>query len=155
MDSHIRCTPPNYPRAWTFPETQKIFKTDKQLVILHEWNAGSYRQIFLDGRKMPEHMLPRWNGYSVAHWEGDSLVGESTGYRDDSWLDTMGNFFSEEAHLPERIRRPAFGALGIDVTVSNPHVFTKAWTPQLRMKRLPDTEIIDFIRLKITKAWRI
>lgn len=151
LDPHIRCMPPNYPRAWAFPETQKIFQTDKQLVILHEWNA-SYRQIFFDGRMLPEDMLPTWNGYSIARWDGDTLVVESEGYRDDSWLDTAGNFFSSEAHLTERIRRPSFGALDIEVTVNDPHVFTKAWTVQLHMKPLPDTEMIDFICMENNKS---
>lgn len=151
LDPHIRCMPPNYPRAWAFPETQKIFQTDKQLVILHEWNA-SYRQIFFDGRKLPEDMLPTWNGYSVAHWDRDTLIVESAGYRDDSWLDTAGNFFSGDARVTERIHRPTFGALDIDVTVNDPHVFTKEWTVKLHMKPLPDTEMIDFICMESNKS---
>lgn len=62
-DPHTHCMPPNFPRAWAFPESQKIFQTPGQLVLLHEWNA-SYRQIFFDGRKLPEDMLPTLNGYS-------------------------------------------------------------------------------------------
>ena len=132
------------PRAWAFPETQKIFQTPTELVILHEFNA-SYRQIFFDGRKLPEDMLPTWDGYSVAHWEGDTLVVESAGYRDDSWLDTAGNFFSSGARVTERIRRPNFGDLDMDVTVNDPKVFTKPWTVALHMRPLVDTEMIDFI----------
>jgi len=144
IDPHTHCMPPNFPRAWAFPESEKIFQTPTQLVILHEFNA-SYRQIFFDGRKLPGDMLPTWNGYSVAHWEGETLVVESAGYRDDSWLDTVGNFFSSEARLTERIRRPNFGALDIDVTVNDPKVFTKPWTVELHMKPQVDTEMIDFI----------
>lgn len=91
IDPHTHSMPPNFPRAWTFPETQKIFQTPPQLVILHEFNA-SYRQIFFDGRELPDDLLPTWNGYSVAHWEGDTLMVESAGYRDDSCLDTAVNF---------------------------------------------------------------
>jgi hypothetical protein len=143
IDPHAHCMPPNFPRAWAFPETQKILQTATQLVILHEWNA-SYRQIFFDGRKLPEDMLPTWNGYSVAHWDGDTLIVESAGYRDDSWLDTAGNFFSSTARVTERIRRPNFGSLDVDVTVDDPKVFTKPWTVALHMKPLLDTEMIDF-----------
>ena len=150
IDPHMRCMPPNFPRAWAFPETVKIFQMPTELVVLHEYNA-SYRQIFLDGRKLPEDMLPTWNGYSVAHWEGDALVVESAGYRDDSWLDTAGNFFSSAASVTERIRRPNFGSLDIDVTVNDPKVFTKAWTVDLHMKPLLDTEMIDFICLENNK----
>jgi hypothetical protein len=94
-------------------------------VILHEFNA-SYRQIFFDGRRLPEDMLPAWSGYSIGHWEGGTLVVESAGFRDDSWLDTAGNFFSNAARVTERIRRPNFGSLDIDVTIDDPKVFTQA-----------------------------
>ena len=136
--------PPNYPRAWAFPESQKIFQTPTQLVILHEFNA-SYRQIFFDGRKLPDDMTPTWNGYSVAHWEGGTLVVESAGYRDDSWLDTSGNFFSNQARVTERIRRPNFGSLDIDVTIDDPKVFTKIWTVELHLKPMVDTEMIEYM----------
>jgi hypothetical protein len=144
IDPHAHCMPPNFPRAWAFPETVKIFQEPKQLVVLHEFNA-SYRQIFFDGRKLPEDMLPTWSGYSVAHWEGDTLVVESAGYRDDSWLDTSGNFFSSAARVTERIRRPNFGSLDIDVTVDDPKVFTRTWTVNLHDRPLLDTEMIDFM----------
>ena len=150
IDPHAHCMPPNFPRAWAFPETQKIFQTPTQLVILHEFNA-SYRQIFFDGRKLPEDMLPTWSGYSVAHWEGDTLVVESAGYRDDSWLDARGNFFSSEARVTERIRRPSFGSLDVDVTVNDAQVFTAPWTVNLHMKPLLDTEMMDFMCLENNK----
>jgi hypothetical protein len=144
IDPHTHCMPPNFPRAWAFPETIKIFQTATELVLLHEFNA-SYRQIFFDGRKLPDDMTPTWNGYSVAHWDGDTLVVESAGYRDDSWLDTTGNFFSSEARVTERIRRPSFGNLEVELTVNDSRVFTKPWTVSLHMKPLVDTEMIDFM----------
>jgi len=144
IDPHVRCMPPNYPRAWAFPETQKIFQLPGQLVILHEWNA-TYRQIFYDGRKLPEDPAPNFNGYSVARWEGDTLVVESTGYRNDSWLDTRGNFFGEAARVTERIRRPNFGALDVEVTVDDPKTFTKPWTVTAHLRAVLDTEMIDFM----------
>jgi hypothetical protein len=144
IDPHMRCMPPNFPRAWAFPETLKIFQMPAQLVILDEFNA-SYRQVYFDGRKLPEDMLPTWHGYSVAHWEGDTMVVESAGYLDDSWLDTAGNFFSGEARVTERIRRPNFGSLDVDVTVNDAKVFTKPWTVSLHMKALVDTEMMDLM----------
>jgi hypothetical protein len=86
-----------------------------------------------------------WNGYSVAHWESATLVVESAGYRDDSWLDTSGNFFSSQARVTERIRRPNFGSLDIDVTINDPKVFTKIWTVELHLKPLVDTEMIEYM----------
>jgi hypothetical protein len=80
---------PNYPRAWEFPENQKTAQGSDMLVVLREFNA-SYRQIFFDGRGFPDDMVPAWSGYSGGHWEGEPLVVESRGFRDDGWLDTNG-----------------------------------------------------------------
>jgi hypothetical protein len=70
---------------------------------------------------------------------------ESAGYRDDSWLDTAGNFFSSQARITERIRRPNFGSLDIDVTIDDPKVFTRIWTVELHMKPMADTEMIEYM----------
>jgi len=142
-DPHTHCMPPNYPRAWAFPESVKIFQTPGELLVLHEFNA-SYRQIFYDGRGFPEDMTPAFSGYSVARWEGDALVVESKGFRDE-WLDTSGNPLTEAAQVRERIRRPNFGSLEIEVTVNDPKAYTKAWTVTMHDKLLVDTEMIDFM----------
>jgi hypothetical protein len=144
IDPHVRCMPPNYPRAWALPETQKIFQLPGQLVILHEWNA-SYRQIFYDGRKLPDELTPHHNGYSVARWEGDALVVETAGYHDNSWLDTSGNFFGEAARVTERIRRPNFGTVDVEVTVNDPNTFTKPWTVTVHLRAAVDTEMLDLM----------
>ena len=153
-DPHVHCMPPNYPRAWAFPETQKIFQMPKELVILNEFNA-SYRQVFMDGRALPsenpEELWPTWSGYSVAHWDGDALVIDSIGYRDDSWLDTMGNFFSSNARVTERITRPNFGTMDVEVTVDDPTVFTEPWTVMFHMKPLLDTEMLNLYCLENNK----
>jgi hypothetical protein len=126
-----------------FPEFEKIIQTRDMLVVLHEFNA-SYRQIFFDGRAFPEDMTPAWSGYSVAHWEGSTLVVESKGFRDDSWLDTTGNPLTGAARVTERIRRPDFGRLEIEITVDDPKAYTKPWTVTMHQKALLDTELIDF-----------
>ena len=77
-------------------------------------------------------------------WERDTLVLDPPGYRADSSLDPAGNFFSSAARVTERIRRPNFGSLDIDVTVDDAKVFTKPWTVTLHMRPLVDTEMIDF-----------
>jgi len=143
-DPHTRCMPPNFPRAWAFPENQKIFQTPGQLVILHEFNA-SYRQVFFDGRTFPDDMLPTYSGYSVGHWEGDTLVVESAGFKDDQWLDTSGNPLTDAARVTERIRRPNFGGLDVEVTINDPKAYTKPWTVTIHEKIVLDTEMIDFM----------
>jgi hypothetical protein len=149
-DPHTNCLPPNYPRAWAFPEFEKIIQTPEMMVVLHEFNA-SYRQIFFDGRGFPDDMTPAWNGYSVAHWEGGTLVVQSKGFRDDSWLDTTGDPMTSAASTTERISRPNFGNLEIEVTVDDPKAYTKAWTVTMHQKIVLDTELIDFMCLENNK----
>jgi hypothetical protein len=146
-DPHARCLPPNFPRAYYFPQYFKIVQTPGLIVILHEFNA-SYRQIFLDGRPLPEDPFPYWNGYSIGHWEGDTLVVESLGYRDDLWLDMMGNPITEAARITERIMRGNFGSLDIELTIDDPKAYTKPWTVTLANEAVVDTELIEEICLE-------
>ncbi len=104
-DPHTYCKPPNFPRAWTLPQYIKIVQTPKLMVVLHEFNAA-YREIYMDGRPLPKDPNPTWNGYSIGHWEGDVLVIETNGIRDDMWLDIQGSPITEAAKVTERLKRP-------------------------------------------------
>ena len=143
-DPHSRCAPPSYPRAFSLPQHWKIVQTPGLIVMLHEFNA-SYRQIFLDGRPLPVDPQPAWNGYSSGHWEQDTLVVETAGFRDGIWLDLVGSPLTEAAHVTERFRRANFGLLEIQVTVNDPKAYTKSWTVTLRGRLEPDTELLDDI----------
>lgn len=95
--------------------------------MLDEMNA-SYRQVFTDGRPLPVDPQPAWNGYSSGQWVGDTLVVESLGFRDDLWLDINGSPLTDAAKVTERIRRPDYGHLEIEVTVEDLKAYTKPWT---------------------------
>ena len=120
------------------------------VVVLHEYNA-SYRQIFYDGRGFPNEMTPAWSGYSVAHWEGDALIVESRGFRDDGWLDITGNPLTDAARITERIRRPNWGSLEIQITIDDPKAYTKPWTVVIHQKAVLDTEMLDLMCLENNK----
>jgi hypothetical protein len=143
-DPHSRCAPPTYPRAFSLPQHWKIVQTPGLILMLHEFNA-SYRQIFLDGRPLPVDPQPAWNGYSTGHWEKDTLVVETAGFRDGIWLDLVGSPLTEAAHVTERFRRVNFGLLEIKVTVNDPKAYTKPWTVTLHGRLEPDTELLDDI----------
>jgi hypothetical protein len=121
------------------------------LVMLDELNA-SYRQVFTDGRPLPVDPTPSWNGYSSGRWEGDTLVIDSIGFRDDLWLDLGGSMLTEAAKVRERIRRPDFGHLEIEVTVDDSKAYTKPWTVKLRQAIVLDTELVDEICLENEKS---
>jgi len=153
-DPHARCLPPNFPRAFSFPQHWKLVQTPKLIVLLHEFNA-SYRQILLDGRPLPTDPQPTWNGYSVGHWERDTLVVESIGFRDDLWLDLIGSPLTSAARVTERFRRPDYGTLRIEITVDDPKAYTQPWTVTLDQRLVPDTELLDEICLENERSTRL
>ena len=151
-DPHVRCLPDNPPRHWTLPHLTKAIHSPKLLVLLYEVNA-MYRQVFIDGRPFPQDMNPTWNGYSVGHWEGDTLVVETRGFRDDLWADTWGSPMSDAAKMTEKMRRPNFGTLEIELTIDDPKVYTKPFTVRLTQSLEADTELVDEFCLENEKSY--
>ena len=141
------CLPMGFMQLHGHPQPRKIVQTPELIVIMYEGNQG-LRQIFLDGRELPEvneDLQPWWYGYSVGRWEGDTLVVESAGFREDGWLDVFGSPLTNEGKLIERWRRPDYGHLEIDVTVDDPKAYTKPFTVRVSHQILLDQELIEFI----------
>jgi hypothetical protein len=144
-DAH--CLPLGYMQLHGHPQPRKIVQTPTLIVIMYEANYG-LRQIFMDGRPLPEvneDLQPWWYGYSIGHWEGDTLVVESVGFRDDGWLDVNGSPLTDKGKITERFRRPDFGHMEIDVTIDDPKAYTKPFTVRVSHKILLDSELIEFI----------
>jgi hypothetical protein len=143
-DPHIRCMPDNFLRAYGLPHLLKFVHSPSLLVVLNEMNAG-YRQVFTDARPLPEDPNPTWQGYSSAKWSGDTLVIDTIGLRDDTWIDWNGSVVTQAAKIREQIRRPDFGHLEIQVTVDDPKAYTKPWTVTLKERIVVDAELMDEI----------
>jgi len=142
-DAH--CLPMGMMQFHNHPEPRKMIQTPQVIVILYEANAG-IRQIFTDGRPLPgKDADPWWYGYSTGHWEGDTLVVQSAGFRDLGWLDVEGSPLSDAAKITERYRRPDFGHLEIEVTIDDPKAYTKPWTVAVHQRIMVDTELIEFV----------
>jgi hypothetical protein len=152
-DPHVRCLPDNPPRTWTLPHLTKAIHTPKLLALLYEVNA-MYRQIFLDGRPLPNDPTPAWNGYSTARWDGDTLIVQTRGFRDDLWLDMHGSPMGSAATMTERIRRPNFGTLEIELTVDDPKTYTRPWTVSMTQTLALDLELIDEFCLENEKSYQ-
>jgi hypothetical protein len=128
-----------------------MVQTKDLIVVVYEANAG-LRQIFLDGRPAPTNdPQPWWFGYSRGHWDGDTLVVETTGFRDDVWLDVNGAPLTSAGTLTERFTRPNYGTLEIDITIDDPKAYTKPWTVRVNQRLLVDTELIEFVCLENQK----
>jgi hypothetical protein len=138
------CLPLGVPRLLVSPELMKIVQTPGLMVILNERNAG-FRQVFTDGRPLPEDPQPTWNGYSTAKWEGDTLVVQTNGLRDGIWLDRYGSPITDSAKVTERFRRTNYGSLEIGVTVDDPKAYTKPWTAKVTERIVLNTELMDYI----------
>jgi hypothetical protein len=117
------------------------------LLILTERNM-QYRQIMTDGRPLPVDPNPTWNGYSTAKWEGDAMVIHTIGFRDDLWLDSDGNPLTNAAKVTEKIRRPNYGTLEVEITVDDPKAYTAPWTVTLHQPLVLNSELLDYYCLE-------
>ncbi len=146
-DPHVKCWPDNFIREYGMPHLQKFVHSPNLLVVLSEMNAW-YRQVFTDARPLPKDPNPSLQGYSSGKWSGDTLVIDTIGLRDDTWIDWSGSVLTEAAKVREQIRRPDFGHLEIQVTVDDPKAYTKPWTVTLHQRIVVDTELIDEVCLE-------
>jgi hypothetical protein len=137
------CRPGGALRILTFPPFRKLLQLPGLFVILSERDV-TYRQVFMDGRPLPDDPTPTFNGYSIGTWDGDALVVTSSGFRDGTWLDRNGSPMSDAAKLTERFRRINYGRLEIDVTLDDPKVYTRPWTVTLVQQIVLDSELLDY-----------
>ncbi len=141
----IHCLPPG-PKAGiglgNFP--LKIVQTPDLVVVLYEYQTV-YRQFFTDGRGLPEDPNPTWMGYSVAHWEGDTLVVATAGYNDRTTLDLAGHPHTESLRMTEHYHRRDVGHIDLQVTFDDPKAYTKSWTIPLELELIPDGQLIEYV----------
>jgi hypothetical protein len=140
------CTPGfvfGFPLSGLLSEPIKIVQAPREMIILYE--AGNFhRQVYLDGRKLPEEVnLPAFTGYSAGHWDGDTLVVETAGFNDKTPLDAMGHPHSEALRTLERFRRRDFGHLDYEITFDDPKMYTKPFTIKVPHDLLPDADIFE------------
>jgi hypothetical protein len=143
-DPYGYCLPPGAPRINNLIAF-KLVTTPQLTVLLYETSVGlMFRQVFTDGRPLPEVTEPTWLGYSVGRWEGETFLVDSAGFRDGGWLDTRkAHPHSSAMRLTERFRRVDFGHLELSMTIDDPRAYTKPWTVRTVMNLLPDTELIE------------
>lgn len=137
------CRPAGAVRLLTFPPPRKIVQLPGLLLILSERDV-TYRQIFTDGRPLPQDPDPSWNGFSSAKWEGDTLVARTIGLRDGGWLDRKGSPLTDAAKISERFRRVNYGRLEIELTVDDSKAYTHPWTVTLNQLIVLNTELLDY-----------
>jgi hypothetical protein len=143
-ESDANCLPQGVPKINATPVPYRIVQTPGYVVILYE-AFNLWRQVFTDGRSLPNNPNPSWLGYSVGKWEGDTLVVDSIGFNDKTWLDQVGHPLSDALHVTERFRRKDFGHMELEITIDDPKAYTKPWTVKQDPVLVPDTELLEFI----------
>ena len=136
----FQCLPlgPGYSTAEV--PTKQIVQTPAMILMLND--DLTYRRIFMDGRPLQTDPFPSWMGYSVGRWEGDTLIVESNGFSDRTWLDKL-HPHTDALHMTERYRRPDFGHLEVEVTFEDSGAYTKPWTTRVGAVFTPDTEMLE------------
>ena len=147
------CLPMGIMQMTSHPFPRKIVQTPKEVLVIYEGSGTTVRELFMDGRALPpKDVEPWWNGYTVARWEGDTLVAETTGLMDDGWLDVQGSPITNAGRLIERFRRPNYGTLAIEVTIDDPKAYTRPFTATVNYRLSTDTQLIEFVCIEKSGA---
>jgi hypothetical protein len=121
----------------------RIVQSPAVIALLYE--LGDFRQIYTDGRGLPEDPNPTWMGYSVGHWEGDTLVVVSAGFNDKTWLDMVGHPHSEHLRVTEKFRRADFGHMQVQVTYDDPETLTRPLTLSVAVNYAADGDMLEYV----------
>jgi hypothetical protein len=136
------CLPYGLPNRYFNARPFKIFQTPKAIVMYYELD-GTFRQIYTDGRKLPVDPFPSWMGYSTGKWEGDTLVVDTSGFNDKTWLDVRGHPHSESLRVQERFHRRDFGHMDIQATVYDPVMLTQPVTVKFTVLPMPNSDVLE------------
>jgi hypothetical protein len=141
---NVGCLPPGVPRIYTQPFLFEIVQTPGRVLQLFEFDHY-IRQIFTDGRQHPKDPDLTWMGNSIGRYEGDTLVVDTIGFNEKTWIDRGALPHSDQLHLTERIRRPSRDALEIKLTIDDPKTYTEIWSGYRNFKLRPTWNIEEFI----------
>ena len=136
------CLPASIPMGDLLPIPRRFIQVPGLLVVLYE-GYNPQRMIYMDGRKHPVDPQPSWMGYSVGRWEGDTLVIDTRGFNDRSWLDAFGHPRTEAMHIVERLRRRDFGHIDVEATLDDPGAYTRPFSIRYTQTLTPDTDVIE------------
>jgi hypothetical protein len=147
LEPHTRCKPSGGPRQWLTPYGAEIVEIPEieRIYIFDIGGPHTYRTIYTDGRSHPEDLTPTYYAHSIGHWEGDTLVIDSTGYNERFWMDRGRTPHTEDLHMIERLTRTDLHNMTYEITIDDPNVYTEPWTGELRMRWMPDRELFEYV----------
>jgi len=140
-DPLFQCDPSGYPRNLDYTN-YRFVKLPNEFVMFFE-RDHTWRDLWTDGRKLPDNPKPRWYGYATAHWDGDTLVVESSGFDERSWIDPYGSIHSTEMRIEERYRRLDHDSLEFSMTLTDPKAYTGPWSGKKVLKLLNSSQQVQ------------
>lgn len=140
-DPILRCDPPGMPRI--MGGAFEVIQIPGRILLFFE-SDHVHREIWMDGRGLPKDPDPTWYGYSIGKWDGDTLVVDTAGFNDKSWIDGWGNVHSDEMHVVERYRRVDQNTLELTMTLDDPKAYTNQLVSGMKVFKLhPKYELIE------------
>ena len=139
-----KCFPPGTPRIYLQPFPLQIVQTPKEIMMIYEYDH-TVRQIFMDGRAHPDDVIPTYMGHSTGKWDGDTLVVDTVGFNEKTWLDRDGHQHSDQLHVVERFHRVDRDNMQIDITMEDAKALAKPWITQLYFTLRPDWDIMELV----------
>ncbi len=144
-DPAARCLPEGVPRISYTPNAFQILQLPNRIVFVYEGGTHIWRTVWMDGRAHPKDPNPNWMGDAIGHWEGDSLVVDSVGFNDRTWLDDAGHPHTERLHVVEKYTRTGPLAMKYDVVIDDPGAYTQSWTVSTRIPFRPGAKLVEYI----------
>jgi hypothetical protein len=143
-DPILNCQPPGVPRIMLIPFPMQVIQLPGEIVMLFEYDHY-VRHIYLNRREHPKDLDTTWMGDSVGWWEGNTLVIDTAGLNDKTWLDQVGHPHSDALHVVERIQRIDRETLQDDLTIDDPKAYQKSWTGQQVFKLRPAWRLLEYV----------
>jgi hypothetical protein len=144
LDPESACLPAGVPRSTGLPYPLRVMQSPGLIAILLEGNVHSYRLVLMN-QQHPKDVNPTWMGHSVGKWEGDTLVIDTVGFNDKTWLDPGGHVHSDKMHTVERFTRLTENGLRYEFTIDDPEAYTKPWGWSYTLLGHHDWEIIEYV----------
>ena len=144
-DPQAYCVLSGVPREDVVPYPFKILHTTNNEVLIAYEALHTYRQVFLDAHLPIPDANPQWMGYSTGHWDGDTLVVETTGFTNEGWLDNSGHPNSESLKVTERFHRRDYGHIDLSITIEDAKAYTKPWTVSFPLTLNPEGDLLEYI----------
>ena len=143
-DPEAHCLPAGVPRSTGLPYPLRLMQSPGLIVMLLEGNVHTYRMILMD-KEHPKDPNPTWMGHSTGKWEGDTLVVDTVGFNNGTWLDPGGHVHTDKMHVIEHFTRIGENRLRYEFTIDDPGAYTKPWGWSYALELHPDWEIIEYV----------